>query len=103
MLFRSPVVLVAPSPLGPIAEACRKAGLSISLDPSRSSSVQLCEWRRDRPMPPGPTCVFYGVREWRRAVLSSNAQRVMLMSPAGLAPEPIGRVLQGLDPRPLRA
>ena len=99
----APVVLVAPSPLAPIAEACQRRGLSISLDGSRPSAVQLCEWRRDRPTPAGATCVFYGVREWRRAVLSSNAQRVMLMSPAGLPPEPIGRALQGLDPRPLRA
>jgi hypothetical protein len=97
----APVVLVAASPLAPIAEACQRQGLSISMDESRPSAVQLCEWRRDRPMPAGRTCVFYGVREWRRAVLSSNAQRVMLLSPTGLAPEPISRALQGLDPRPL--
>lgn len=97
----APVVLVAPWPLEPIAEACQRRGLSISLDGSRPSAVQLFEWRRDRPTPAGPTCVFYGVREWRRAVLSSSSQRVMLMSPTGLAPEPIGRALQGLDPRPL--
>lgn len=96
-----PVVLVAASPLAPIAEACQRQGLSISMDASRPSAVQLCEWRRDRPMPSGRTCVFYGVREWRRAVLASNAQRVMLLSPTGLAPEPISRALQGLDPRPL--
>lgn len=101
----APVVLVAASPLAPIAEACQRQGLSISMDESRPSAVQLCEWRRDRPglagLPAGRTCVFYGVREWRRAVLSSNAQRVMLLSPTGLAPEPISRALQGLDPRPL--
>ena len=97
----APVVLVAPSPLGPIAEACQRQGLTISLDATRTSAVQLCEWRRDRPMPAGQTCVFYGVREWRRAVLSSNAPRVMLISPSGLSPEPIRRALQGLDPRPL--
>ncbi len=97
----APVVLVAPSPLGPIAEACQRMGLSISLDASRPSAVHLCEWRRDRPTPPAQTCVFYGVREWRRAVLSSNAPRVMLLSPTGLSTEPIGRALQGLNPRPL--
>lgn len=97
----APVVLVAPAPLGPIAEACQRRGLTVSLDETRSSAVQLCEWRRDRPLPAGPTCVFYGVREWRRAVLSSKATRVMLMSPTGLAPEPIHRALQGLNPRPL--
>ncbi len=96
----APVVLVAPQPLAPIAEACQRQGLSISLDAGRPSAVQLCEWRRDRPMPAGQTCVFYGVREWRRAVLSSNAQRVMLLSPNGLCVEPINRALQGLDPRP---
>jgi DNA polymerase III epsilon subunit family exonuclease len=95
----APVVLVAASPLAPIAEACQRLGLTISLDASRPSAVQLCEWRRDRPMPAGHTCVFYGVREWRRAVLSSNAQRVMLLSPTGLALEPISRALQGLEPR----
>ena len=95
-----PVVLVAPSPLGPIAEACQRQGLTISLDATRTSAVQLCEWRRDRPTPAGPTCVFYGVREWRRAVLSSNAPRVMLVSPTGLKAEPIRQALQGLDPRP---
>lgn len=97
----APVVLVAASPLAPIAEACQRQGLTISMDESRPSAVQLYEWRRDRPIPAGSTCVFYGVREWRRAVLSSNAQRVMLLSPTGLAPEPISRALQGLDPRPL--
>jgi DNA polymerase III epsilon subunit-like protein len=102
LLARSgPVVLVAPSPLGPIAEACQRQGLTISLDDTRTSAVQLCEWRRDRPMPAAQTCVFYGVREWRRAVLSSNAPRVMLVSPTGLKAEPIGQALQGLDPRPL--
>lgn len=95
-----PVVLVAPSPLGPIAEACQRQGLTVSLDAGRASAVQLCEWRRDRAMPAGQTCVFYGVREWRRAVLSSNAPRVMLVSPTGLSQEPISRALQGLDPRP---
>ena len=102
MARSGPVVLVAPSPLGPLAEACRRQGLSVSLDATRASAVQLCEWRRDRPMPAAQTCVFYGVREWRRAVLSSNAARVMLVSPTGLSPEPIGRALQGLDPQALR-
>ena len=101
MALSGPVVLVAPSPLGPIAEACQRQGLSVSLDATRPTAVQLCEWQRDRPMPSAQTCVFYGVREWRRAVLSSNAARVMLVSPTGLAQEPIGRALQGHDPRPL--
>ena len=101
MARSGPVVLVAPSPLGPLAEACRRQGLSVSLDATRATAVRLCEWRRDRQMPAAETCVFYGVRELRRAVLSSNAARVMLVSPTGLSPEPIGRALQGLDPRPL--
>lgn len=97
----APVVLVAPGPLAALAEACLKQGLSISLDAERSAAVQLCEWRRDRPLPAGAACFFYGVREWRRAVLASNAPRVVLLSPTGLPPEPLSRALQGLNPRPL--
>lgn len=97
----APVVLVAPGPLGAVAEACLKQGLSISLDPERSAAVQLCEWRRDRPLPAGTACFLYGVREWRRAVLASNAPRVVLLSPTGLPAEPLGRALKGLNPRPL--
>lgn len=96
---QAPVVLVAASPLAPIAEACLKRGLTISLDAERPSAVQLCEWRRDRPPPDGATCVFYGVKEWRRAVLSSQARRVTLLSPTGLPAEPLRRALQGLNPR----
>lgn len=97
----APVVLVAPGPLGALAEACLKQGLSISLDAERSAAVQLCEWRRDRPLPAGAACFLYGVREWRRAVLASNAPRVVLLSPAGLPREALGRALKGLNPRPL--
>ncbi len=96
-----PVVLVAPAPLAPIAEACLRAGLTISLDAERPSAVHLCEWKRDRPAPEAATCVFYGVREWRRAVLSTQSARVLLLSPSGLAPEPLRRALQGFDPKPL--
>jgi hypothetical protein len=95
----APVVLVAGAPLAPIAEACLKRGLTVSLDADRPSAVQLWEWRRDRPPPAGPTCVFYGVKEWRRAVLSSQADRVMLLSPYGLPAEPLKRALQGFEPR----
>lgn len=97
----APVVLVAPSPLAPLAEACARQGLSISLDTERSSAVQLFEWRRDRPPPEGATCVFYGVREWRRAVLASRAPRVLLLSPLGLPAEPLRRALRGFDPKPV--
>ncbi len=97
----APVVLVAPWPLGPIAEACLRVGLTVSLDAERPSAVQLCEWRRDRPPPKGATCVFYGVKEWRRAVLSSQARRVVLLSPSGLPAEALRRALQGFDPKPI--
>ncbi|MFZ5446207.1 MAG: PolC-type DNA polymerase III [Myxococcota bacterium] len=102
MLAReAPVVLVAPSPLAPLAEACARRGLSISLDAERRSAVHLAEWRRDRPAPEGQTCVFYGVKEWRRAVLASRAPRVLLLSPTGLPPEPLRRALRGFDPKPV--
>lgn len=97
----APVVLVTPGPLAPVAEACVAAGLTVSLDAERPSAVQLCEWRRDRALPSGPTCVLYGVREWRRAVLSSQAPRVMLVSPTGLEAKSLERALRGLQPRPL--
>ena len=96
-----PAVLVATGPLGPVAEACQRQGLSISLEGGRGCAVQLAQWRRDEPPPQGATCVFYGVREWRRAALASGASKVLLVSPTGLQAEPLGRALRGLRPQRL--
>lgn len=98
-----PVLLVAPEPLAPIADACAQRGLTVSLDEARPSAVQLRRWRRDDALPSAATCVFYGVRELRRAILASPAQRTVMLSPTGLDQTIVDRALRGLEARPLTA
>ncbi|MBL8916892.1 MAG: 3'-5' exonuclease [Archangium sp.] len=95
-----PVLLVASEPLAPIADACAAKGLSVSLDEARPSAVQLRKWRRDEPLPSAATCVFYGVRELRRAILASPAKRTVMLSPHGMDQAVVDQALRGLEARP---
>jgi hypothetical protein len=96
-----PVLLVASEPLAPIADACAQRGLTVSLDEARPSAVQLRRWRREEPLPSAQTCVFYGVRELRRAILASPAQRTVMLSPTGMDQAVVDQALRGLEARPL--
>jgi hypothetical protein len=98
-----PVLLVSTEPLAAIAEACARRGLTVSMDEERPSAVQLRRWRREEPLPKAATCVFYGVRELRRAILASPAQRTVVLSPSGLDQLVVDRALRGLEARPLTA
>lgn len=93
-------LVVSAGPVASIAEAMLQQGLSVSLDEEREARVQLREWSRGRRLPAVEQCVLYGVREWRRAVLATQAQRVILASPQGLASAPMRRALVGLEARP---
>lgn len=89
-------LLVTPGPLEPVVEALLEAGVNVSLGAHRSGALRVVEWRRDPTPQSAQCCVFYGVRDWRRAVLSVEATRVVLASEHGLPPEPLRRALKGL-------
>ncbi|MGV3619947.1 MAG: PolC-type DNA polymerase III [Archangium sp.] len=89
-------LLVAPGPIEPLVETLREQ-FDVSLGAQRSNALRVIEWRRETTLPPAETCVFYGVRDWRKAVLAARAQRVVLLSPRGFPAEPVQRALRGLD------
>lgn len=90
-------MLVTPGPLEPVVEALRAEHFDVSLGAQRTNALRVIEWRRETVVPAAKTCVFYGVRDWRKAVLAVNAERVLLLAPQGLPAEPIQRALRGLD------
>lgn len=90
-------VLVTPGPIEPLVEALRAEHFDVSLGAQRTNALRVIEWRRETVVPAAKTCVFYGVRDWRKAVLAVNADRVLLLSPQGFPAEPIQRALRGLD------
>lgn len=98
-----PITLITSEPLEAIADACAKAGLSASLDAERPANVHLRRWRRDQPTKAERPCVFYGVREWRRAILSTDAPRTVLLSPLGIDGDAFARACRGLKITPLQA
>ncbi|MFO0594198.1 MAG: 3'-5' exonuclease [Myxococcaceae bacterium] len=96
-----PQLVVTREALDVVTGQLAQAGLSASLDEQRPSAVQLRKWRRDETLPAAGLCVVYGVRELRRAVLASQAERTVLVSAEGIAPALAERALRGLDARPL--
>lgn len=96
------VTLISAEPLEALAEICAKAGLTTSLDAERPATVQLRRWRRDQPTHAAQPCVFYGVREWRRAILSTDAPRTVLLSPLGIDGDAFVRACRGLKVAPLQ-
>ncbi len=96
------VTLISAEPLEALAEICAKAGLTTSLDAGRAATVQLRRWRREQPTHATQPCVFYGVREWRRAILSTDAPRTVLLSPLGIDGDAFVRACRGLKVAPLQ-
>ncbi len=94
-------LLVTPGPLEPVVAALLDAGVNVSLGAHRPGALRVVEWRRDAPALSARCCLFYGVRDWRRAVLSVDAARIVLASAQGLPTEPVRRALKGLSPQPL--
>lgn len=90
-------ILVTPGPIEPLVAALRAEHFDVSLGAQRANALRVIEWRRETVVPAAKTCVFYGVRDWRKAVLAVNAERVLLLSPQGFPAEPIQRALRGLD------
>lgn len=91
-----PVLLVSTAPMDDVAAACLAAGVEVSLDSRADVAVRLHSWAKEAPLPSTPACLFYGVRELRRAVLSTSAKRIVLASPGGLEREAVERALRGL-------
>lgn len=93
-------LVVTPEPLPSVAEACSRAGLDVSLDQERPARVKLVRWRRDQPPSTNLPCVFYGVREWRRAILSAQSPRIVLAGPRGIDAHAFAAACRGLKTLP---